>query len=196
MIHLGEIGMSLEEARRKKHDKMKRRFFYRSVVLAILVGALLFALISNFNRDTEVYRAGDEAPDFELVQINENNELETVRLSDLRGKGVMLNFWATYCPPCEKEMPYMESLYPKYKDDIEIVAVNLDQSELVIHKFINKHDLTFPVVHDKNNDVMDLYKVKPLPSTFFIDPEGIIVEKVEGALTLEKLEEYFQMIQP
>lgn len=188
--------MSLEEARKKKHQKMKRRFFYRAIVLAILIGALVFALITNFTRDNDIYRAGDEAPDFELTQINKNNELETIRLSDLRGKGVMLNFWATYCPPCEKEMPYMESLYPKYKDDIEIVAVNLDQSELVIHRFIDKYKLTFPVVHDTKSDIMDLYKVKPLPSTFFIDPNGIIVEKVEGALTLERLEEYFQAIQP
>lgn len=188
--------MGLEEARKQKHQKMKRRFFYRAIVLAVLVGAVIFALVNNLQRDKDIYRAGDLAPDFELVQINENNELETIRLSDLRGKGVMLNFWATYCPPCEKEMPYMESLYPKYKDDIEIVAVNLDQSELVIHRFIDKYDLTFPVVHDTKSDIMDLYKVKPLPSTFFIDPNGVIVDKVEGALTLERLEEYFQAIQP
>lgn len=188
--------MALEEARKKKRNKMKRRFFYRTFILAILLGALIFALVANFNQDKEIYRAGDAAPDFELIQINSNNELEKIRLSDLKGKGVMLNFWATYCPPCEKEMPYMESLYPKYKDDIEIVAVNLDQSEIVIQQFINKYDLTFPVVHDTKSDVMDLYKVKPLPSTFFIDPEGIIVDKVEGALTLERLEEYFLAIQP
>src|SRR5690625_2643 len=188
--------MAVEEARKKKHQKMKRRFIYRTIILAILLGALIFALVANLTRDKEIYRAGDVAPDFELTQINTNNELETIRLSELKGKGVMLNFWATYCPPCEKEMPYMESLYPEYKDDIEIVAVNLDQSEIVIHQFINKYDLTFPVVHDRKSDVMDLYKVKPLPSTFFISPDGVIIDKVEGALSLESLEEYFQAIQP
>ena len=188
--------MALEEARNKKQNKMKRRFFYRTIILAVLFGALIFALVANFNQDKEIYRPGDLAPDFELTQINDNNALETIRLSDLQGKGVMLNFWATYCPPCEKEMPYMESLYPEYKDDIEIVAVNLDQSEIVIHQFINKYDLTFPVVHDRKSDVMDLYKVKPLPSTFFISPDGVIIDKVEGALSLESLEEYFQAIQP
>lgn len=188
--------MALDKARKNKHHKMKKRFYYRTAVLIVLIAALVFALIANFNQDKEIYRAGDEAPDFELSQINKSNELETIRLSDLQGKGVMLNFWGTFCPPCEAEMPYMESLYPEYADEIEIVAVNLDNSELVIHQFINKHDLTFPVVHDKNNDVLDLYKVKPLPSTFFIDAEGVIVDKVEGALTLEKLEEHFQAIQP
>lgn len=188
--------MGLEKARKKKRNKMKKRFFYRTAVLIVLIGAVIFALIANLNQHKEIYRAGDYAPDFELTQINKYNEEESIRLSDLQGKGVMLNFWGTFCPPCEAEMPYMESLYPEYADDIEIVAVNLDSSELVIHRFIDKHELTFPVVHDKNRDVLDLYKVKPLPSTFFIDAEGTIVDKVEGALTLERLEEHFQSIQP
>lgn len=188
--------MSLEEARHKKRNKIKRRFYYRTAVLLLLVGAVIFALVANLNQEKEIYRAGDPAPDFELAQINPHNELESIRLSELQGKGVMLNFWGTFCPPCEAEMPFMESLYPQYKDDIEIVAVNLDNSEVVIDRFIEKHGLTFPVVHDKNNDVLDLYKVKPLPSTFFINADGEIVEKVEGALTLEKLEEYFKKIQP
>ena len=122
--------------------------------------------------------------------------MEKIRLSDLEGKGVMLNFWATYCKPCEAEMPFMEKLYPEYREDVEIVAVNLDASELVIHQFIDKYDLTFPVVHDTKSEVMDLYNVGPIPSTFFINPEGEIVDKVAGALTLETLEEHFKEIQP
>lgn len=187
--------MALEEARKNKQEKMKKRFIFRSVILVVLLGAVVYALVTNLTKDNEIYQVGDQAPDFELAQINESNELEYIRLSDLDGKGVMLNFWATYCKPCEKEMPYMESLYPKYKDDIEIVAVSLDANELVIQQFIDKYDLTFPVLHDTKSEVMDLYKVGPIPSTFFIDPEGKIVDKVEGALTLEKLEDYFQKIQ-
>lgn len=193
---LGVIKMVLEDARKNKRNKMKKRFIFRTVVLAILVGAVVFALVTNLNKDKEIYKVGDKAPDFELLQINENNDLEKIRLSDLEGKGVMLNFWATYCKPCEVEMPYMESLYPEYKDDIEIVAVSLDASDLVIHQFIDKYDLTFPVLHDKKTEVMDLYNVGPIPSTFFINSEGEIVDKVAGALTLEKLESYFKEIQP
>ncbi|HLR71224.1 MAG TPA: thiol-disulfide oxidoreductase ResA [Pseudogracilibacillus sp.] len=187
--------MSIEEARKKKKGKKKKRFIFRSIILAVLLSAIVFALVTNLNKDNDVYNVGDMAPDFELVQINDNNELEKIRLSDLEGKGVMLNFWATYCKPCEKEMPYMESLYPEY-DDIEIVAVSLDASDLVIQQFIDKYDLTFPVVHDTNSDVMDLYNVGPIPSTFFINPEGEIVDKVAGALTLDKLEGHFKEIQP
>lgn len=189
--------MRLEKAREQKKNRKRNRLIFRTIILAVLVAAVVFALITNAKKDNTIYKIGDKAPDFQLQQINANNELEKIQLSDLKGKGVMLNFWATYCKPCEKEMPYMEELYPQYKDKgIEIVAVSLDATEAVIHQFIDKYDLTFPIPHDSRNQVMDLYKIGPIPSTYFINAEGEIVEKVEGALTLEKLEGYFKQIQP
>lgn len=189
--------MGLEKARQKKQGKKVRRYIFRSTILLILLAAIVYALYLNLNQDKEIYGVGDEAPDFELTQINENNEEEKIRLSELKGKGVMLNFWATYCAPCEAEMPFMQSLYPEYKDKgIEIVAVNLDQNELVIHQFIEKYDLTFPVPHDTKSEVMDLYKIGPIPSTIFITPDGEIDDIVAGALTLDKLEEHFKRILP
>src|SRR5699024_1852113 len=104
-----------------------------------------------------------------LSQINHNNDLESIQLSDLKGKGVMLNFWATFCKPCESEMPYMEELYADYKDKgIEILAVNLAESELSVNRFIDKYDLSFPVPHDTKGVVSDLYKVGPIPTSYFI----------------------------
>lgn len=189
--------MRIEKAREKKKDRKRNRLIFRTIILLVLVAAVVFALITSANQDKTIYKIGDQAPDFQLQQINKNNDLETIRLSDFKGKGVMLNFWATYCKPCEVEMPYMEELYPQYKDQgIEIVAVSLDATEAVIHQFIDKYNLTFPIPHDNRGQVMDLYKIGPIPSTFFINPEGEIVEKVEGALTLERLEGYFKQIQP
>lgn len=195
-MFLGVVSMSIDEARKNKQGKMKKRYIFRTLVLAVLLAAVVFALVLNFNQDKELYKVGDKAPDFELVQINKNNEVEKIRLSELQGKGVMLNFWATYCKPCEAEMPFMESLYPEYADDVEIVAVSLDATDRVIHQFIKKYDLTFPVVHDTKSEIMDLYNVGPIPSTFFINPEGEIVDIVAGALTLETLEGHFKEIQP
>ncbi|MGM8211653.1 thiol-disulfide oxidoreductase ResA [Virgibacillus sp. W0430] len=189
--------MDLKKVREKKKGKIQKRFVFRSIILFLLITAVAFALYANFNKDKTVYDVGDKAPDFKLQQINENNELETIQLSELKGKGVMLNFWATYCKPCEAEMPYMQKLYPEYNDSgIEIVAISLDATELVIDRFIDKYELTFPIPHDKKSQVSSLYKVRPIPTTFFINPDGIIVEKVEGALTLERLEGYFQEIKP
>ncbi|GAB3791696.1 thiol-disulfide oxidoreductase ResA [Virgibacillus kimchii] len=188
--------MSLEERKRKKKNKKRNRLIFRSAVLAVLLGAIIFALVNNLQQDHNIYRVGDQAPDFKLQQISENNDLEYIQLSDLQGKGVMLNFWGTWCEPCKDEMPYMEELYPKYQDEIEIVAVSLDATELVIHRFIDSFDLSFPIPHDTTGEVKDLYKIGPIPSTFFINPEGEIVEVVEGALTLESLEAHLQEIRP
>lgn len=189
--------MNLEQKKQKKRNKKRNRLIYRTVILLVLLGAIVFAIVSNLQADNTVYRVGDQAPDFQLTQINKNNEAETIRLSDLKGKGVMLNFWATWCKPCEAEMPYMQELYPEYKDlGVEIVAVSLDSTELVVDRFIDRYNLTFPIPHDTTGAIRDLYKVGPIPSTFFINSEGEIVEYVSGALTLESLEGYLQNIVP
>ncbi|GAA0445558.1 thiol-disulfide oxidoreductase ResA [Virgibacillus sp. AGTR] len=189
--------MSLEEMKKKKKSKKRNRLIFRSVILAILVAAVVFAVISNLKEDKIIYKVGDDAPDFQLQQINKNNETETIRLSDLEGKGVMLNFWGTWCEPCKAEMPYMQKLYPKYKEKgVEIVAVSLDSTKLVVDRFIEEYDLTFPIPFDKSGQVRDLYKVGPIPSTVFINPEGKIEEVVNGALTLDRLEGYLQEIEP
>lgn len=189
--------LNLDDVRETKKKKIQKRYIFRIIILGILVAAVVFALVSNSKKDNTIYKVGDQAPDFTLQQINENNELEQVRLSDFKGKGIMLNFWATFCKPCEAEMPYMQELYPEYKDKgIEIIAVSLDTTELVVNNFIDKYDLTFPIPHDQKGTSRDLYKVGPIPSTFFIDPEGKIVEKIDGALTLDRLEGYFQEIMP
>lgn len=189
--------MSLEHVREKKKTRIRNRLIFRSVILAILIAAVIFSLVTNANKDNTIYKVGDQAPEFELQQVNQYNELEKVKLSDYKGKGVMLNFWATFCKPCEEEMPFMQELYPFYKEQgIEIIAVSLDSTELVIDRFIDKYQLTFPVPYDKKGQVSDQYKIGPIPTTYFINPEGVIVEKVEGALSLEKLEAYFQEILP
>lgn len=189
--------MSIEKAKQRKQRKKRNRLIYRGVVLAVLVGALIFGIVSSLQKDNTVYRVGDAAPDFQLNQINQNNELETIRLSDYKGKGVMLNFWGTWCKPCEDEMPYMQELYPEYKEKgVEIIAVSLDKTELVIHQFIDRYGLTFPVPHDVKGEIKELYKVGPIPSTFFINPDGEIQHYVRGALTLELLEGYLNEITP
>lgn len=189
--------MSLEEAKKKKKNKRENRLIFRTSILIVMVAAIIFALVSNIQADKTIYQVGDDAPDFELKQINKNNELESIRLSEFKGQGVMLNFWGTWCKPCEEEMPYMQELYPEYKEKgIEIIAVSLDSTELVVDRFIDKYDLTFPIPHDKTGEVRDLYKIGPIPSSIFINPDGKIQRVVNGALSLESLENYFKEILP
>lgn len=189
--------MSIEKAKKRKRNKKRNRLIYRSAILVVLVGALVFAIVSTMQEDNTIYRAGDSAPDFQLPQISDNHDLESLQLSDYEGKGVMLNFWATWCGPCEAEMPYMQELYPEYKEKgVEIIAVSLDSTELVVDRFVDKYDLTFPIPHDHAKEIRSLYKVGPMPSSFFINPDGEIEEVVEGALTLELLAGYLDQITP
>lgn len=170
--------MSLDEIKNRKSRKKRNRLIFRTMTLAVLVGAIVFALVSNLQADKTVYQVGDEAPDFALNQINKNNELESVKLSDFKGQGVMLNFWGTWCKPCEEEMPYMQALYPEYKEKgIEIIAVSLDNTELVVDGFIDKYDLTFPIPHDKTGEVRDLYKIGLSQVQFLLIPMGTLKEQ-------------------
>jgi len=180
----------------KNKNKKKNRFIFRVIVLIVLAAATVFALYSTLTKDDqEVIQEGDQAPNFQLKTVN--MEQDTLSLGELEGKGVMLNFWGTWCPPCKEEMPYMQELYPEYKEKgVEIVAVSLDDSRLVIEDFLNEYGLTFPILHDKTYQVNDTYGVGYLPATFFINEDGEVVNKVVGGLTLEKLEGHLQEIVP
>ncbi|MGV2620326.1 UNVERIFIED_CONTAM: thiol-disulfide oxidoreductase ResA [Halobacillus marinus] len=174
--------------------KKKKRLLFRSFMLLVMAGLVVFAIFANGKEDKEVIAKGEEAPDFQLKKFGTE---ETVRLSELEGKGVMINFWATFCGPCKEEMPYMQELYPEYKEKgVEILAINLDSTDLVVDKFINQYNLTFPILRDKDGQVMELYNINPLPSTLFITPDGDIEEQVIGPLTLDKLEGYLKRITP
>jgi peroxiredoxin len=126
------------------------------------------------------------APDFELP----TTDGETIRLSDLRGQAVLVNLWATWCPPCRAEMPAIETVYNEYKDDGFIVlAVDMTyQDELsAVPSFVNEHGLTFPILLDETGAVAQAYQLRSLPSSFFINREGIIHEVVIGGPMAEAL---------
>lgn len=189
--------MKLEERKALKTSKMRRRFLFRLFILLILIAAVVFVLIANSKKDKQEYNVGDKAPDFKLKQINDEIDEESMQLSDFEGKGVMINFWATYCPPCEREMPYMQGMYDIYEDQgFEIIAVNLDSTELVAKQFSTRLDLNFPVVRDDKKLVRELYDISPLPSSIFIGPDGKIVNQVDGELSLSALEGYIKEILP
>ncbi len=118
------------------------------------------------------------APDFTLPALSG----ETLRLSDFRGKVVLLNFWATWCVPCRQEMPTIEALYQRYKDrGLEVVAVNLDKrSTADVEAFVKEVQVTFRVVLDPEWTIMQAYRVRGLPTTFLIDRAGNIVAREMG----------------
>nr|WP_221452409.1 redoxin domain-containing protein [Bacillus benzoevorans] len=130
-------------------------------------------------------RIGVKAPDFEL----ENLSGEKVKLSDYRGKKVILNFWATWCPPCKEEMPAMEKFYQKAGDDVEILAVNIDP-QYNVQEFIDKMGITFPILLDKNDKVNSAYLIMTIPTTYFINEDGLITNKYLTSMTEDIMKEY------
>jgi cytochrome c biogenesis protein CcmG/thiol:disulfide interchange protein DsbE len=111
-----------------------------------------------------------------------------IRLDDVQGKVVLINFWATWCPPCRLEMPAMQALYAHYYDQgFEILAVNLQEQDDQMSVFVNEMGLTFPVIVDRTGDLSSAYRVTSLPTTFIVDREGIIRDRIVGGPLAEAL---------
>lgn len=132
-----------------------------------------------------------EALDFDLYDQYGKKH----KLSDYKGKTVFLNYWATWCPPCKEEMPYIEELYKEYnenKNDVIILGVasprlGNEGSKKDIEKFLKDEDYTFPVVFDEGGSQIYAYGISSFPSTFIIDKEGFIAKYVPGAMDKETM---------
>lgn len=125
---------------------------------------------------------GYPAPDFTLKTA----EGETYTLSALKGQAVLVNMWATWCPPCEAEMPAIEKVYNEYKDfGFVVLAVNntFQDNPFDIAPFVTKHGLTFPILLDETADTARAYQVRSLPSSYFINRQGIIIKVISGQVT-------------
>lgn len=172
----------------------KRRLVIRTVILLLLGAAVAYTLYANFTKDkVQKVAIGEKAPDFVLTDMEGN----THRLSEYEGQGVFLNFWATWCKPCEREMPYMNNQYKQFKDQgVQIIAVNVGESELAVNKFAGKYDLSFPIVIDTDGQVQTAYGIGPLPATYLIDKEGKVVKYITGELTEEMIRGYMEQIKP
>lgn len=119
-----------------------------------------------------------KAPDFTLPDLNG----KAFSLSELEGKVVILNFWATWCPPCVVEIPHFIDLYKEYKGQgLEVVGVSLDRGGVkVVKSFVEKNEMTYPVVIGNQKVAEDYGGIRGIPTTFVIDRQGYIVKKFVG----------------
>lgn len=142
--------------------------------------------------DIEVgLEVGNRAPDFELTTL----EGETVKLSSLRGERVMVNFWATWCPPCRAEIPDLQKFHED--TDINILAINLTDTESSydnVPKFVKNFGMEFPVLMDEESNVATKYQIQPIPTSFMVDTNGVIQYKAMGAMNYDlMIREYEKM---
>ena len=132
-------------------------------------------------RDANIQVSGQKIDprDFTLPLLAGGN----ASLSSYKGKVVILNFWATWCPPCRIEMPSMETLYRRFSaQGLEILAVDLGEDASLVRQFIRNAGYTFPVMFDSDNRVSSVYGIEAIPTTYIIDREGKIVGRVIGSI--------------
>jgi peroxiredoxin len=130
---------------------------------------------------------GAPAPNFRLKDIAGDD----VELASFKGQVVLLNFWATWCGPCEAEMPAIEERYQTFKSQgFTVLGVNLDEPVGDVVMFINRLGVTFPILLDPGATVFDLYRVRGYPTTFFIDRAGLIVTEHVGIMSDGQLDRY------
>ena len=155
-------------------------FFIAAIVAAMLFAGIRIARNNRANGSAKGQLIGNLAPDFELQTLDGKN----LKLSDLRGKAVLLNFWATYCAPCKIEMPWFVELQKEYgPQGFQIVGVaNDDASTEDIAKFAKEMGINYPILIGKDS-VSDSYKVSVLPTTFFLDRDGKLIAREFGLVS-------------
>ena len=136
---------------------------------------------------------GQTVPDFELADVNGNR----VRLSSHRGQAVVLNFWATWCPPCLREMPLLQSIYDRERaNGVMVIGVNVGEPPDVVANFLNRHHLTYPIWADSPDAeaagsgaraAFNALGAAALPTTLYIKPDGVLLHRTVGELESLKL---------
>ena len=170
------------------------------IVLGIGVLFVAGLLILSLFKPPQKALCDGPAPDLTLTLFDEyrGGLPQTVKLSDLRGKGVVLNFWASWCKPCEDEAADLEDAWRKYKDQgIVFVGVDYLDQDPSAKRYLEKFDITFANGPDLASKISKRYTIRGVPETFFIDPEGKIVGcRVTGPLTAAELERRIAAIRP
>lgn len=131
---------------------------------------------------------GEAPPDFVLMGLDGQPH----QLKDYRGKAVILNFWATWCAPCRIEMPLLQKTWERLSDKLVVLGINTGEDEKTITAYMSELGLTFPVLLDKDNVVARRYSVFGLPTTYFIDANGILKDRSLGPLVTDDLKMYLE----
>ena len=197
---LTKAGLSRQTLENIMREDTIIRKYINTVVLSGVAAADQQTAINNFYNDTlskasiqkrvntGSAKVGKAAPDFTL----KNLDGQQVRLSDFKGKPVLMNFFATWCGPCRSEMPDLEAAWQQYKDQgLTVLAVDLTNQDNVadVKAYVKELGLTFPAVLDETGSVAGLYKVGPIPTSYFIDKNGLLSAVQVGAMSRQTMDQ-------
>lgn len=156
---------------------MSKTNVLKLLVLGAIVGATIFLVISS--RRPEPVKSGDAAPDFTLPTL----EGPRISLSDYRPRVVVVNFWATWCPPCVEETPSLKRFAEAMQSEgVKVIGVSVDQDEAALRKFVAEGQLSFPIARDPERTIATRYGTFKFPETYIVDSEGKIAKKLIGAI--------------
>ena len=157
------------------------------IIAFVFVIGLWLTQASQASRETGS-AIGKMAPNFDLPDLNGHNN--SLQETESKNKVTLLNFWATWCPPCRREIPEFVSFYEKYANaKVAILAVNVQEDPGQVNRFATKAGMKFTVLTDQAGKVAGIYQIYAIPTTFIIDHKGKICEKIEGSTTMETLTE-------
>jgi peroxiredoxin len=136
------------------------------------------------NNKADIVEIGKPAPDFTLTDINDDD----VTLSDFKGKKVLLNFWATWCPYCVKEMPDLNKLYKENEENLVVIGVDVGEDVEIVNKFLKENNVDYPIILDTNGRVALKYNAHiSLPTSYIIDEEGVVKASQIGMMSYEQM---------
>ncbi|MDQ0087070.1 peroxiredoxin [Paenibacillus anaericanus] len=163
------------------------------VIGLISIGAITWILVSSRHDNSQQEGAklaiGSIAPNFELT----NTAGQKMTLSDYRGKVVILNFWASWCQSCVKEMPLINNVFQSNRSDVATIFINVGESKGTVNNFLSTNHFDFPVIIDVTGKVSSLYGVVGLPATFIIDKQGKLAQLLLGEINSDsQLQEYIK----
>lgn len=156
----------------------------RRLIWVILVGVLAFSAFA-FSRKPSAYVSGARSePASSTISVGftlKDISGQTVRLSDFEGKIVIVNYWATWCPPCLAEVPGLVSIYEKYKDKgVVVIGITLDESRESVLRFVEDYSVTYPILFSTRQVLRDYGNLRSIPTTFILDQKHKLVDRVRG----------------
>jgi cytochrome c biogenesis protein CcmG, thiol:disulfide interchange protein DsbE len=151
----------------------------RAVIVLLIAGGALAFYLGHRSNGREGVKIGDQAPEFTLHSLGGNS----LALGDYRQQVVVLNFWATWCPPCVEETPSLEKFAVETKPlGVNVIAVSVDEDPAALQKFVADHHLSFPIARDPQQALASRYGTFQFPETYIIDRYGRVAEKIIGAI--------------
>lgn len=176
-------------------QKSQKKWMQYIIMLLILIAIGFILYVSVVKDGEKVVKVGDKAPLFELKTV----EGDKVALSDYKGKGVILNFWGTWCKPCKEEMPDLNRMNKIYQSKgVEVLTVHVKDSPQQVKQFFSElpEDIDLKVALDGSGDVMSAYNANDLPNTYIIDKDGVIKAHHKGQMSRTDIKKYMDMVQP